>query len=460
MLFLSRNDELIVNRERTYLTAEVAVAATTITVRAVDANAWADDDYIIIGEIGTKTSEILQINGAVSDGTSLIIDQSGAGGSRYAHSIDEPVYRIDFNQIEISRNTTNSTTGVSVLATNEIQPDDLFTRYEDAANTTGFGFVRWKNGSDFSEYSAGIPYTGYTKKSLGRIIKMIRRHLDEPDFRQLADEDIIEEVNEKQRDIAHERLWPFYEDTFSDSTVAFQRQYDINTNIIDAKAHTITVRSEPLAKIDRARDEWLHWDTARTGEPTHAGVWDNDLVIYPTVDTAANTDTLNGDITAAATSITVDDASGFDPSGRVIIDSEVISFTNKTSVLLRGCIRGLEETTAAVHSDAATVTARDIIYTGHREPEELADYDDETAIPDPLVLVYGSAMEIALGKLGNPGLHDRMKIKYDQAMGRLKDKFGRKLTSTYYKIKDRDDVVTDQGRFRDPNRFPTDITSA
>src|SRR3990167_3291473 len=123
MLLLARNSELVKDQEKTYLTSAVAVAATTLTIKAVDSNAWADDDYVIVGEIGTATAEILRIAAAVSDGTSLTITQtpSGAdsGGARFAHSVDEPVYRVLYNRVEFSRNTTNSTTGVSTLATNE-----------------------------------------------------------------------------------------------------------------------------------------------------------------------------------------------------------------------------------------------------------------------------------------------------------------------------------------------------
>lgn len=504
------------------------MAGTTLTVKAVDTAggvAWIDDDYIILGEIGSKTAEILQLNGVVSDGTSLIIDQSGSGGTRFAHSVDEPVYRIDFNQIEFSRATTASGTK-TVLATQEIQPDDLFTRYEDSANSTGFGFVRWKNGSSFSEYSAAIPYTGYTKKSLGRMIKMIRRHLDEPDFRDLTDQMIIEELNEKQRDIAHERLWPFYEDIFSDSLIANQNKYTIDSDVVDGKVHTVVLRTDPLAKMDRQRFNMLQWDTSTVGDPTHCHVWQNQLVLWPVRDTAAATDTLDGDVTASALTIMVDDNSVFAPSGRIIVNSEVISYTgqntnttldgahtaavttitvsdasafpstgtitigseeitytgttgttftgatrgaNSTTAAahndgdpvsaktLIGCLRGLEGTTAAAHSDADAVTERDLVYTAHREPDELADYDDTTNIPDPLVLTYGTAMELALGKLHNQGMHDRMQLKYDQNMARLRDKFGRKMTSGYYKIKDKGDVVSDEGRFVDQNLFPTQI---
>ena len=457
MLFLARNHDLVRDREKTYLTASSDVAATTITVRAVDSNAWADNDWIIVGEIGTKNAEILQINGAVSDGTSLTIDNAGSGGARFAHAVNEPVYRTPYNQIEFSRATT-ITGAKSVLATNELQVDESNTRYEDTANTTGFGFVRFYNSlsGGFSDYSDAIPYTGYTAKSLGRIMKMVRRHLNEYDVNVISDEDIVEETNEKQRDIAHERLWSFYEDIFSDSRVAYQREYDIDSDVVTGKVHTVTVESEPLAKIDAHRFDILHWDAATTGEPTHCSVWNNKLRFYPTPDAAASTTAINDatDITATDTTITIDDSSGFSPSGRVIIDDEVIGYTNITSTSLLGCTRGLEGTTAAAHLDDATVTERDIVYTANKEPTELTDIQDETQIPDPLVLVYGVSMELAIGILEDETKHDRLKVKYDQALDRLRDKFGKKMTVSSFRIKDKDEVVSDMGKREDPNNNP------
>ena len=154
------NKSLIDDREKTVLTVAAAAGSTTITVAGVDSNAWADNDYIILGEIGTPTAEVMQINGTVTDGTSLTIDRSGSSNTRFAHAIGEPVYRIDYNRAEFNRSATNSTTGVAVLTTAEIQPDDEFTRYEDTANTTGYGFIRWNNQTSgaFSSYSDGVNY--------------------------------------------------------------------------------------------------------------------------------------------------------------------------------------------------------------------------------------------------------------------------------------------------------------
>jgi hypothetical protein len=74
-------------------------------------------------------------------------------------------------------------------------------------------------------------------------------------------------------------------------------------------------------------------------------------------DAGAVTTTLDGAINAAVTSITVADASQLPDSGTnfIIIDSEEISYTGISTNTLTGCTRGVAGTTAASHSDGATV---------------------------------------------------------------------------------------------------------
>lgn len=458
MLFLTRNYELTKDREQTFLTSTVAVGGTILTVKGVDANAWADNDWIIVGEIGTKNAEILQLNGSVSDGTSLTVDNAGSGGARFAHAVSEPVYRIDYNQVEVSRSATEAGTK-TVLTTNELQVDDIYTRYEDNLNATGFGFVRFYNSltTNFSSYSDAIPYTGYTPKSLGRMIKMVRRHLNETDFKNIKDEDIIEELNEKQRDIAHERLWSFYEDIFSASSVAYQRDYEIDDRSTSGKVHGVTFKSSPLATIPLNKFNIIQQDSSTTGDPTNFYVWNNKICFYPLVSEAADTTTLNGALNSSAVTITLTSTKDFSMSGRVIVDSEVISYTSKSTTQLLGCKRGEEGTIAAVHLTLATVTERDLIYTGYKEPIELVDIQDETTIPDPAVLVYGVDMELAIGKLSNQTLHDRFKIKYDEAIAKLREKFGKKVSYAFTTIKDKSEIHTDRNGFVNPNDYPTNI---
>ena len=75
-------------------------------------------------------------------------------------------------------------------------------------------------------------------------------------------------------------------------------------------------------------------------------------------DGSAVTTTLNGGINSSVTSITLTDASQFPSSGTnfIIIGSEEMSYTGVSSNTLTGVTRGVAGTSAASHSDGATVT--------------------------------------------------------------------------------------------------------
>ena len=61
-------------------------------------------------------------------------------------------------------------------------------------------------------------------------------------------------------------------------------------------------------------------------------------------------------ITALDTSVTVDSSANFETTGYLLIGSEIIQYTGKTSTTFTGLLRGLFGTTSASHADNATVT--------------------------------------------------------------------------------------------------------
>lgn len=69
-------------------------------------------------------------------------------------------------------------------------------------------------------------------------------------------------------------------------------------------------------------------------------------------------DLLNGAITDSATTITVDDTTGFSSTGTIRIESEDITYTGKTATTFTGCTRGANATTPAAHSDNVRVQGR------------------------------------------------------------------------------------------------------
>jgi hypothetical protein len=68
------------------------------------------------------------------------------------------------------------------------------------------------------------------------------------------------------------------------------------------------------------------------------------------------TTTLNEDLDTSETSIDVVSASGLAASGTIVIDTESITYSGKSTNTLTGCTRGANGTTAATHTTGATVT--------------------------------------------------------------------------------------------------------
>lgn len=475
MLLKVYNKSLVQDKEKTYLTAAAAAAATTLTVVSTDQNSagasstWANNDYMIVGEPGTENAEIMQLNGAIASPTSMTIDREGqAGGLRYAHSIGEPVYRIDFNQVIFYNNSANTVVGATALATINIQVDDEFTRYEDVVNSTGYGFARFVNATSaaYSSYTDGVNYevgqesSSRDPQTLWSLRKKIRLLTDEPDDTRVSDEQIDEAINDKQRDIAHQRLWSFYEGEKTLSRIADQFAYDYPSKT--QKIHSVRVDTQPIIYWSKRMWDERHWNNDNeTDIPTHYTIWNKQLLFWPRPTSAADSTTLGAAIVSAtATSITVADSSSFKRGDyyRFIIDSEVIYATEATSTTFTGCLRGREGTTATTHLNAATVTERDIVMNIHVEPTDLIDTQDRTEIPEPDVLAYGSAMDLAL-LIGKETLHDRLKIKYDMGIKSLESKYSVKQSAQFGRIKDMNEMTSDSATYiENPNNYPQNIS--
>ncbi len=447
------NRVLVKDQPKTLLTAAAAAGATTLTV--ANNQPLANDDYLLIGRIGEEKSEIVKIGAAVSAGTALTV-----GALVFAHDIDTPVTKINFNQVRFSRGTTTvAADSTNLAAAQAIDPSEVFSYYEDTTNTTGYGFIRFYNSTTttFSSYSSPIAYAekiGYVDKALRMIRKKVRRliHQQDPQNSDYSDDEIDEEINLAQKEISHDRMWSFYEKTKSFSSVANQYEYDLASDVyalFDAMFDT-----QPLIVSDRHQMNRRRWDSDVTGDPTHIAMWARKAIVYPYKSTAADTTTLSGAHTATVTTITVASTASFPTQGRIIIDSEVISYTGKTSTTFTGCTRGDEETTAASHSDLATVTERDFIYHFQEEASDLQDEHDETEISEPSLVAYKAAAELTEGTL-----HDRLMNKYKTGMIQLRAVDEPKIKRSFGQVRDVSETVSDDNRSMNPNDHPQNIAS-
>ncbi len=114
-------------------------------------------------------------------------------------------------------------------------------------------------------------------------------------------------------------------------------------------ANTITADSSADASGTPGYARWY-----RTGDtaPGSAGNGTTDRRI----DMACGFRTLlNGAIDNSVTTVPVDSTQGYPASGEIIIDTERITYTGKTSTTFTGCTRGANGSSAASHSDNANV---------------------------------------------------------------------------------------------------------
>ena len=453
MLLKAINKTLIEGQPKTYLTAAASAAGTSLTVKN-NSGFITDNLYIMIGEPGQEKTEIMQNNSYTTVGTSITIDrEGGAGGLRFDHDIDTPIYVIDYNQVEFSHAATAAGSKSVIQAATAVTPDSEFSRYEDTSNTTGFGFVRFKNATSgsFSVYSVAIPYTGYTANMLRSIRKKVRRLLDEPDDDRVTDDEITEEINMAQTEVAHERLWSFYEKTKSFSSVANQYKYTLATDCY--RLYDSNFDTQPLGVRSMRWWNLQRWDTDVSSDPTDITIWRNEAYVYPYPSDSADTTAIDdaSDITASDTTITVDSTSSFQSQGRIIIDSEVIIYTGTTSTTFTGCTRGAEGTTAATHLDNATVTERDFLYHFQEEPADLDDETDTTEITEPSILAYKASMELC--DPDNDKLYKKLERKFDRRMHQLKKVDAPKTRAKALVVRSatvRKDVIN-------PNDYPQDI---
>jgi len=149
----------------TRLLSASSVSATTFTVESNEG--YATDDYIVLGEEGNETTELLKISSV--SGNNTIISTTSA---KFAHSIGDPIRVTPFNQIKFYGNTSTTITDPThLLATVDIAVDsrDKTTPYHHTSgdNTYYYKYVYYnETTADASSLSEAVTISGGTSNDL------------------------------------------------------------------------------------------------------------------------------------------------------------------------------------------------------------------------------------------------------------------------------------------------------
>lgn len=170
MITLRANHQILSrNTESSYLTQNYSSGVSTIVV--TNADVFADNDFLLLGEWGSETAEIVQINGTPNTTTQTIILESA---TKFSHSESTKVSIIKYNQVRFYRNTTatfNSSAGNALTGYVDIQPDDHYTNFHDLTNSTGYGFYVFYDSetATTSSPSNAMPYADFVESSVKAI---------------------------------------------------------------------------------------------------------------------------------------------------------------------------------------------------------------------------------------------------------------------------------------------------
>lgn len=198
------NQNLVLDTPQTFFTNDTAAGVTTITVQNI--TGFADNQILILGNLGNQSAEIVTINGTPA---SNVITLDAA--TIYPHSASTSVAVIQYDQVEFSTATT--TGGVkSVLGTIALWADNQTTNYIDNSGATGYYFGRFKNtiASTFSAYSDPIPVDGYGIYTARSIIDSALSEINKTTSEVLSDAYAFQQLDMFQTDVLKEmKRWSF-----------------------------------------------------------------------------------------------------------------------------------------------------------------------------------------------------------------------------------------------------------
>ena len=211
-----------------------------------DYTAFADNQILLLEDLGAESAEIVTVNGTPTVNGGAILDSVLVR----SHPVGSKVYIIDYNQIELTHATT-ATGSKTVLTLNSgivsIQPDINIQVYNEAEFTTGYYFARYKNSISglFSGYTDALVYGGWDRNTVGYMIDRALRDVGETLSEKVTRFDCYEWLNTcLKTDQGKLKRWPEY---YAYNAVLGQIQRGDNTTTMPTDAYDTETNKSIIA---------------------------------------------------------------------------------------------------------------------------------------------------------------------------------------------------------------------
>lgn len=214
--------------ERTFLSADHNEGVSDLNVKNNDR--FAASQRVLIGGIGTERSEI-----ATTDGVTPEEAVSLTGPTKFAHNADDPLYVLEYDQIEFHR--ANSENGAYVLVQTVAIDTDNFgktTDYDDTSGTSSHWYkIRYKNSvtNAVSEFADPVQATGYPVAAIGAAIDAHVRRVRDTKYTIYTPDEYLDMANEVNDDLLTQSHKPyrFQKQTVLLDTVAGQDYIELSS---------------------------------------------------------------------------------------------------------------------------------------------------------------------------------------------------------------------------------------
>ncbi len=238
MVITIRNPDISANI-KTFLSTEYS-SGTTLTVDS--SVAFANGQYVLVGEPGLETSELTNLTVAPPSNTTMTVS-----ALKFTHARGTPVYYVSWDKYDLYYNSGSGWVQYGSMPSN-LTYDAQNTEYRDTSATSAFS---WKyryystEKTAYSDYSDTITYTGWPKNSVGYMVREIRQIVDDPEAKTVSDAQIIRYLNKAQDKIyaQHDRWWFLFKEGTAIDTVASTMTYNLPSDF--GRMHSVLFRYEP-----------------------------------------------------------------------------------------------------------------------------------------------------------------------------------------------------------------------
>ena len=187
------NQNLTAGMKYSYLLNNCNSGVGSIVV--INSDGFSTDDYILLGEWGSETSEIIKLSGVTAATHTLSL----ASNTKFSHSESTKIIILKYNQVKFYQTAAAVFSSTeNPLGTIDVQPDSLYTIYQDVTNVTGFGWFVFYNETTAKATSASnaIPYGGFDDNSVKRMLDKFFSLLNSKERKLISDADALSYLDE------------------------------------------------------------------------------------------------------------------------------------------------------------------------------------------------------------------------------------------------------------------------